>query len=88
MKPIENLTSETSIEELGLRPRTAGGLIRKGYKRLQDISDRTEYDVLQINGIGRVELNNIRAVLAKAGLAFRKPLRSSGHEAMRERHKP
>ena len=72
MKPIENPQPSDPIEVLGLLPRTVAVLTRNGYRTLNDLCNASEEDVLRFNGIGRQTLDQIKAVVAKAGFTMRR----------------
>jgi DNA-directed RNA polymerase alpha subunit len=64
------MTLESSINELELDVRPFNLLFRNGCRTVKDVCAYTEWQLLQIEGLGLVSLNNIKDALAKAGFSL------------------
>lgn len=55
----------------GLDVRAYNALHKIGCRTVADVCNVTERDLLNIHGVGRLTLNNIKGTLAKEGLELR-----------------
>lgn len=65
---IETETFKTRIEDLKLSPRILGALNEAGIRTIGGLSRKKENDLLEIEGIGKKAVNQIKEALAQFGL--------------------
>lgn len=63
---------EMSIEELDLSVRSYNCLKRAGINTVQELTDKTDADMMKVRNLGRKSLEEIQHKLAELGLGFRK----------------
>ena len=61
---------ETTIEELDLSVRSYNCLKRAGINTVQDLTARSENDMMKVRNLGRKSLEEVIAKLASMGLAL------------------
>lgn len=67
-----NAQNQAPIEDLDLSVRSYNCLKRAGINTIQELTDRTMADMMQVRNLGRKSLDEIEAKLIDMGLAFRK----------------
>ncbi len=63
---------EMTIEELDLSVRSYNCLKRAGINTVQELTDKSEMDMMKVRNLGRKSLVEVREKLANLGLSFRK----------------
>lgn len=61
-----------TIEELDLSVRSYNCLKRAGINTVQELTDKSEMDMMKVRNLGRKSLVEVREKLANLGLSFRK----------------
>ena len=64
--------ADTPIEELDLSVRSYNCLKRAGINSVQELTERTETQMMSVRNLGRKSLDEIQEKLAVLGLGFRK----------------
>ncbi|MCT6891858.1 MAG: DNA-directed RNA polymerase subunit alpha, partial [Lactobacillus sp.] len=62
---------EMTIEELDLSVRSYNCLKRAGINTLQELTDKTEADMMRVRNLGRKSLEEVKNKLADLGLSLR-----------------
>lgn len=62
---------EMTIEELDLSVRSYNCLKRAGINTLQELTDKTESDMMRVRNLGRKSLEEVKNKLADLGLSLR-----------------
>lgn len=63
---------EMTIEELDLSVRSYNCLKRAGINTVQELTNKTEADMMKVRNLGRKSLEEVKAKLADLGLSLRK----------------
>jgi DNA-directed RNA polymerase subunit alpha len=63
---------EMTIEELDLSVRSYNCLKRAGINTVQELTQKTEEDMMKVRNLGRKSLEEVKAKLAELGLSLRK----------------
>ena len=63
---------EMSIEELDLSVRSYNCLKRAGINTVQELTNKTEADMMKVRNLGRKSLEEVKSKLAALGLSLRK----------------
>jgi DNA-directed RNA polymerase subunit alpha len=63
---------EMTIEELDLSVRSYNCLKRAGINTVQELTNKTEEDMMKVRNLGRKSLDEVKSKLAELGLALRK----------------
>jgi DNA-directed RNA polymerase subunit alpha len=61
-----------TIEELDLSVRSYNCLKRAGINTVQELTNKTEEDMMKVRNLGRKSLDEVKSKLAELGLALRK----------------
>ena len=61
-----------TIEELDLSVRSYNCLKRAGINTLQELTDKTESDMMRVRNLGRKSLEEVKNKLTELGLSFSK----------------
>ncbi len=62
---------EMTIEELDLSVRSYNCLKRAGINSVQELTDRSEADMMKVRNLGRKSLEEVKAKLIDLGLSLR-----------------
>ena len=62
---------EMTIEELDLSVRSYNCLKRAGINTVQELTDRSEADMMKVRNLGRKSLEEVKVKLADLGLSLR-----------------
>ncbi|MGL5884910.1 MAG: DNA-directed RNA polymerase subunit alpha C-terminal domain-containing protein, partial [Bombilactobacillus sp.] len=62
---------ELTIEELDLSVRSYNCLKRAGINTVQELTDKTESDMMKVRNLGRKSLEEVKEKLANLGLSLR-----------------
>ncbi|MBA1393461.1 DNA-directed RNA polymerase subunit alpha, partial [Lactobacillus sp. XV13L] len=62
---------EKTIEELDLSVRSYNCLKRAGINTVQELTDKTESDMMKVRNLGRKSLEEVKEKLANLGLSLR-----------------
>jgi len=63
---------EMTIEELDLSVRSYNCLKRAGINTVQELTNKTEEDMMKVRNLGRKSLEEVKSKLAELGLSLRK----------------
>lgn len=63
---------EMTIEELDLSVRSYNCLKRAGINSVQELTDRSEADMMKVRNLGRKSLEEVKVKLTDLGLSLRK----------------
>ena len=74
-KPVKKSKKRlTKIEDASLSVRTYNCLDKSGIKYINELTKRTEKEVLQLNGVGNAVMNEIKNKLNELGISFKKEM--------------
>ena len=67
----KNEFQNKSIEDLELSVRSYNCLKRAGIQTVEELTQKTEEDMMKVRNLGKKSLKEVKEVLAKLGLSFR-----------------